>query len=70
MKPSDHYKDPNPRESPYMPTLTTKSPVLLQNKLSDNGISRDLMSIYLKLRKKREMVEKSQHCKKKKTAED
>jgi hypothetical protein len=53
-----------------MPTLTTKSPVLLQNKLSDNGISRDLMSIYLKLRKKREMVEKSQHCKKKKTAED
>ena len=70
MKLSDQYKDPNPRESPYMPTLTTKSPVLLQNKLFDNGILRDLMSIYLKLRKKREMVEKSQHNEQKKTAED
>jgi hypothetical protein len=60
MKPSELYRDFNFRESPYMPTLLTKSPVLLQKKTSEGSISRDLLNIYLKLRKKRKMIERSQ----------
>jgi len=35
------------RESPYMPTLIMKPSIFKQNKFPDDGISRDLVGIYL-----------------------